>query len=723
MNRTLEFLRPDQPPKTVRTSLYGDQKFSLWEIELLHTPVLQRLYDLKQLGFADRVYPDAVHSRFNHVLGVAERAEQMAKCLVTWLRAHRDDSFAYAIDVGSAPVEKISGGALADHVSSRLGVVRLIGLLHDLTHAAFGHTLEDEVQVFDEKHDHPTRQARFFDALVGQLLLIWCTELGLRDPDPVAMESVRRLQVDIDIVGKQAEEIAAVLQQEECTVLAQRLTDLHLAFLSMLHIEYLHDHEAEPPKTPLVVTTVLAKLAPHLPVADHVIHRDAIFVDIVGNTICADLIDYAERDSANAGLRVQFDVRLMRYIAAVSVDGSLSPSGKSCIRLAIQFFTNKMRHDVLSEMSGILKARYLISERILYHPTKCAAGAMLGSSVQLLGLRALPPWLQALGDTEMLRLLNDTAINVSYYCDFLLKNPTHNDPNIDESCKMLWPVNERARGLVVSCIAGMVCQQELSVAELRIQIDEVIGRAVAARVVLWKLAARRFPKLAFRLRSELQQPGGFSAEDIATKFSNRDRRYELEREIERACALPLGSMFIHCPPRKTSMKVAQALVVGADLKRVAHLRDVTNVSSEGLGPYQAEIRAVEDMYKSIWQFHAYVDKDHVSKAALVARALERKTGFSNDELLVSEPDSNLPENPYDVLASELKDEVAVSQLPLVIARLDAIIPTRMRFGMVNQEARALAMRAIREVAEEVTIGPRQLELPSSKRGGGSDGAQ
>ena len=57
----------------------------------------------------------------------------------------------------------------------------------------------------------------------------------------------------------------------------------------------------------------------------------------------------------------------LRYIVAVSVDGKKSPDERPCIRLALQFFTNKMRHDVLSEMSGILKARYLISERILFH--------------------------------------------------------------------------------------------------------------------------------------------------------------------------------------------------------------------------------------------------------------------------------------------------------------------------------------------------------------------
>src|SRR5579872_977225 len=86
----------DERKKTVRTTLYEDQEFTLWEMEILHTPVVQRLYNLKQLGFADRVFPDAVHSRFNHVLGVAEMAERMARRLMHWLRTNHQATFEYA---------------------------------------------------------------------------------------------------------------------------------------------------------------------------------------------------------------------------------------------------------------------------------------------------------------------------------------------------------------------------------------------------------------------------------------------------------------------------------------------------------------------------------------------------------------------------------------------------------------------------------------------------
>src|SRR2546421_3889704 len=84
-------------PKVLRTNLYGDQDFHGFEVELLHTPAFQRLYDLKQLGYSDRVYPDAVHSRFNHLIGVVEVADRMTRRLITWLGRHPGETFSYSV--------------------------------------------------------------------------------------------------------------------------------------------------------------------------------------------------------------------------------------------------------------------------------------------------------------------------------------------------------------------------------------------------------------------------------------------------------------------------------------------------------------------------------------------------------------------------------------------------------------------------------------------------
>jgi HD superfamily phosphohydrolase len=382
----MHFLRSTLKQKVVRTRLYGDQDFSQFELELLHTPALQRLYDLKQLGLTDRVYPDAVHTRSNHIVGVTEVVDRMVSRLLVWLDAHKKEQFRFATSVGeSAEADvSISGDELAAHLRSRRASLRLMGMLHDLTHGAFGHTLEDEVNVFDEKHDHPARQARFFNSLVGQLLYVWSTEERLHDFNGAVLEELATLTMSTGFKQeiRWAEELAAHLEGEQRKRLASHLRDIEFAFRLLLRLDFAHSHgQGEPKPEELLVAMAAKAIEPTVPMLDFVFHRDLFMIDLVGNTICADLLDYARRDPENAGLRVQFDDRFLRYLCLVTVEGSLSPTEAPAIRTAIQVFTDKMRHGVLSEISGILKARYLINERVVLHPTKCAAGAMLGTAI------------------------------------------------------------------------------------------------------------------------------------------------------------------------------------------------------------------------------------------------------------------------------------------------------------------------------------------------------
>jgi HD superfamily phosphohydrolase len=94
--------------------------------------------------------------------------------------------------------------------------------------------------------------------------------------------------------------------------------------------------------------------------------------DIVSSTICADLLDYLERDSYFTGLSQQYDERLFKYF--VVEKGSL----------AINLIRGGLfRMDGLSETLNVLRMRYVLSERVYYHPAKNAASAMLSKSLEL----------------------------------------------------------------------------------------------------------------------------------------------------------------------------------------------------------------------------------------------------------------------------------------------------------------------------------------------------
>ena len=690
----LEFLCSIDP-KTVRTVLYNDQEFTEWELELLHTPVVQRLYNLKQLGFADRVFPDAVHSRLNHVLGVAEMAQRMAVRLQRWCKKNEAVTLEYVQDLRGAPPAEwerrsIRAGELGELLARRIPVVRMIGLLHDLTHAAFGHTLEDEVNVFEEKHDQPERQARFFNALAYQLVYLWAIELRLQDPEADRLDAMARLEVDAAFATTCAEAIRESISNQDREKLVGYLRQLEEAMTLLSYIEFMHESHQDAVPTPpqLLVSAIVSALSGKSEPANVVLHRDALMIDIVANTICADLLDYARRDSMNAALRVQFDDRFIKYACCVSVSKDLSPTRQPCIRLAVQFFTDKMRHDVLSEMSGILKARYLISERVLFHPTKCAAGAMLGTAIQLLGVTKLAPWMQALGDQELLRLMLELGEQMAAA---LATEETSVRTNGDR--------DTRLAALVADGVGALVGKYG--------DIGKVRADVEGARVLLLRLMSRRYAKPMFRLRAGVLHSGGDGVASIAEMYSKAQARFELEREIEAGCNLPPGTLVIHCPKAKMSMKVAQALVVGADPTRVEHLRNVDKIVPEALEPYTNEIKAVEDMYASIWQLHAFLESSHYSKRAVVEHKLEKKLGFPNDALLKKravKEDSD--ENPYEWLVGELGGQFAPDHLLDVIRRLDSDATVRMRHGKEGESVFERTRRIIREVEESKMAMPK-----------------
>ncbi len=700
-----EFLADDadERKKTVRTTLYEDQEFTLWELEILHTPIVQRLYDLKQLGFADRVFPDAVHSRFNHILGVAEVVERMAVRLEKWLSRKGSADLIYASNRFSPTDPKadrtITCAELATLLRGRRPSLRLMGLLHDITHAAFGHTLEDEVQVFTEKHDQPLRQIRFFNALVAQMFYIWSVEARIRMPDSATIGRLTQLSCDATEFQEWVEEVGERLPEEQRKSLADKLRELEIALRLLLRLEFVHHSDARPlpADEPLFVTEAVAILNPAMGALDLVLHRDAFLIDMVGNTICADLLDYGHRDAVNAGLKVQFDARLIRYLTVVSVKNELSPTHEPCLRLALQFFTDKMRHDVLSEMSGILKARYVINERVLFHPTKCAAGAVLGTAVQLLGLGELPGWIQVLGDQEFLSELARVATYLGAFCgtyeaggDFVV------------GLNAFWASSPETARLLEQCVRGISGAPGNVLTDS--QRDSILARVEAGRRLCWKLRARRLPKLAFRLRAGFHHSGGARGDDtIAAKYLQPTLRFELERKIEELCHLPLGSVVVHCPRRRTSMKLAEVLVVGADLARVSRLRDATEVSTEGLAPYQSEIRAIEDMYTSIWQFHVFIESSWFDKQPVVEWALRTELGYPNDQLLTQEL-AHEPQSPFGVLAKDLLPEVAPKLIPQVIAEMDS----RMRYRLSPKDVRGW----IRQIISSVS-GPTQRTLPGT----------
>ncbi|MFT3736449.1 MAG: HD domain-containing protein [Rhodocyclaceae bacterium] len=133
----------------LRDPIHGDIELSPLETQLIDLPVMQRLRGVKQLGTAHLVYPGALHTRFDHSIGVCALSHRLIEGL---RRAGCAVSMAQEAAIGAA------------------------ALLHDVTHVPYGHTLEDERRLFP-RHDKGTRLAQLMAGELGEAL----TRMGLHE--------------------------------------------------------------------------------------------------------------------------------------------------------------------------------------------------------------------------------------------------------------------------------------------------------------------------------------------------------------------------------------------------------------------------------------------------------------------------------------------------------------------------------------------------------------
>jgi len=102
--------------------------------------------------------------------------------------------------------------------------------------------------------------------------------------------------------------------------------------------------------------------------------------DITGGSISADLLDYLRRDTYFCGLAQYYDWRIFESFVV--------ENGRLVIDLEKR---GVLRRDALSELVNLLRIRYTLSERVYFHHTKIASGAMISKAVELALQEGLEP--------------------------------------------------------------------------------------------------------------------------------------------------------------------------------------------------------------------------------------------------------------------------------------------------------------------------------------------
>lgn len=485
--------------------IHGHIELHREELAVIDHPSFQRLRRVRQLGLAHMVFPGATHTRFEHCVGAVHVAKTIVDHVNKNFKNAKNDSIQW----------KMCG---IDNPTARF--IRLGALLHDVGHLPFGHTLEDELNHL-RSHDGPERLNR-----VSTI--------------PYPNHDVDRTLVDLSLKPDGGWTLKALINELYKSTAKELGLGKHDAFTILSHIV------CKPPKKEsekAVWISTSASIAENFPLR--------VCQDIVGNTICADFLDYLHRDWYHLGKPLYFDERLYQYM---EVRQRLSPvDGDAAPRFVINVrATEKIRHDALTDILELLNARYKLAETVLFHRTKLALTGLLDRSLleigdlyEKVGLR-----FEKLAESAESLLLEASDDGLPLLLKELANGTEKSDRTIIQAA-----IAEETREIQMEVAPQASFEEGTPSGKLGSQKD------LALRLIE-RLRDREVYTLACKLRMAdfpgAHLPGNPRLQKVLDIYRVPKNRLAYLRMMEARCGLPWGSLVMNCPPDATmNAKVAK----------------------------------------------------------------------------------------------------------------------------------------------------------------------
>jgi len=355
--------------------IHGFVEYTRRETQVIDHPAFQRLFKVYQLGQTHLVFRGATHSRGQHSLGAVAALKLLMDA--TDNTSRRQD---FVPTEEREPNRQWWTDRSLDDTETAFA--RLAALLHDVGHIVNGHTIEDELGLL---HNHGSRQR--LEIILGKT--DWLSYPLRNSHDDAAQQPIESAS---DSKTQRPEE-GRILQVEP---LRERIDRLYAALAKKANVWT--DMSSSPMSEERDVQGTETDQAQELSASDVLVEiivgdddrraldikrepdgrefRLSVLRDLVGNTVCADLIDYLQRDWHHIGRPRHLDTRLLQYMEIVT-DGRES-------RLVVNLRSNqdgRSRPDVMSAILELLENRYHLWEAALLHRTKTCASAMLERAI------------------------------------------------------------------------------------------------------------------------------------------------------------------------------------------------------------------------------------------------------------------------------------------------------------------------------------------------------
>jgi HD superfamily phosphohydrolase len=502
------------PAKTIRDGIHGDIFVTELEQIFIDTEPFERLRRVKQLGNTHLVYPSANHSRFSHSLGAVRVAQDLIDAAIDQRNNPKPvpDLFAQWEDEEERIVEGIFDDAAA-RVRKRRNPPEFL-----LT--------EEEARAL--RNTFGGTDKRIAEAVVA-------ARLGALLHDVCHIPFGHSLEDELSILTSHDEN-------------KQRFDRIWRRFKLKRDLDrQLRDGGLYDELRGLVLSGVKPKPKMKYP----------FVADIVGNTICADLLDYLERDHRMAGLPVALG---RRFVSAFYVSPSGDPEMGEHMILKITRGDGRERTDVVTEVLKYLRYRYELSERALVHHAKLAADAMIGKALEMWSDTV---WIR--GAYDHLREAHEAAGKKGR----LKQPPWFMQRNITDVRDEFERREGSAARNRIDKWAIRYLDDKLStwgddsLLERLAEFDEQLGHPRRAEGVRELASAVRDRRLFKRIGTQHSPPQ--SPDWMFKTWGGADKRRELEEDAARWAGLEhRWEVLLWIPPDKMRLKPAEVLVDTGD---------------------------------------------------------------------------------------------------------------------------------------------------------------
>ncbi len=348
-------------------------------------------------------------------------------------------------------------------------------------------------------------------------------------------------------------------------------------------------------------------------------------IDLIGNTLCADLLDYVYRDMYFCGLPERSGDRVTKYLAVVRLvkdeEGTLrtsddSETGKGRVVLLTYRFEREhpaggrmkpvLKNEIITEAIDLLRRRYALAEKVYFHRTKLAASAMLISAMGSSSVKSGD--IYSLSDAAFLSLLEK-------------------DPN------------------------------------------------ARTKRILEAYMSRRLYKPIYRIGYREERDSDAESAKLWSQYDQfRDPKWRagVEQKLETYANLPPGSVTAYCPDRRMNLKEFEMLVQthpGAEVKKLENILDRS---------WKTEMEAINQRFEPLWSLLVFVDPDALDPSLIndprvqdFSALCETLFDFPNDMLELRHKGSPLREQIATRVIREFEEEGGPQVLHSVFEELVA----------------------------------------------------